>query len=45
VALQPTRYLGFAFGLGPARVEMLKYGIDDSRLFHGNDLRFLRQFP
>jgi phenylalanyl-tRNA synthetase alpha chain len=45
VGYDPARYTGFAFGLGPARVAMLKYGIDDIRFFHGNDLRFLRQFP
>ena len=33
-----------AFGLGPERISMLKYGIDDIRLFYSNDLRFLRQF-
>jgi phenylalanyl-tRNA synthetase alpha chain len=40
----PERYSGFAFGMGPQRITMLKYGIDDIRLFWGNDLRFLRQF-
>ncbi|MGC9023080.1 MAG: phenylalanine--tRNA ligase subunit alpha, partial [Dissulfurimicrobium sp.] len=35
---------GFAFGLGVERVAMLKYGIDDIRLFYENDLRFLNQF-
>ncbi|RMD84932.1 MAG: phenylalanine--tRNA ligase subunit alpha [Candidatus Dadabacteria bacterium] len=35
---------GFAFGLGVERVAMLRHGIDDIRLFYGNDLRFLRQF-
>ncbi len=44
VGYDPARYTGFAFGLGPARVAMLKYGIEDIRFFHGNDLRFLRQF-
>ncbi len=44
VGYDPTRYTGFAFGLGPARAAMLKYGIEDIRFFHGNDLRFLRQF-
>ena len=38
------RYTGFAFGVGPERVAMLKYGIDDIRHFFSNDLRFLRQF-
>ena len=44
VGYDPAVYTGFAFGLGPERVAMLKYGIDDIRLFYGNDLRFLRQF-
>jgi phenylalanyl-tRNA synthetase alpha chain len=37
-------YTGFAFGLGVERVVMLKYGIDDLRLFFDNDTRFLNQF-
>jgi phenylalanyl-tRNA synthetase alpha chain len=40
----PEDYTGFAFGMGPERAAMLKYGIDDIRLFWDNDLRFLRQF-
>lgn len=44
VGYDPSRYSGFAFGMGPERVAMLKYGIDDIRLFKNNDLRFLRQF-
>lgn len=44
VGIDPSRYTGFAFGMGPERVAMLKYGIDDIRLFKNNDLRFLRQF-
>ena len=40
----PAVYSGFAFGLGPERIAMLKYGIEDIRLFWGNDLRFLEQF-
>jgi phenylalanyl-tRNA synthetase alpha chain len=36
---------GFAFGIGMERVAMLKYGVDDIRLFYENDLRFLEQFP
>ncbi|WP_028842798.1 phenylalanine--tRNA ligase subunit alpha [Thermodesulfovibrio yellowstonii] len=38
------RYTGFAFGMGVERLTMLKYGIDDIRLFFENDIRFLRQF-
>ena len=44
VGYDPERYTGFAFGLGPERIAMLKYGIDDIRHFYSNDLRFLRQF-
>ncbi|MEE9198903.1 MAG: phenylalanine--tRNA ligase subunit alpha [Dehalococcoidia bacterium] len=44
VDYDPSVYTGFAFGLGPERIAMLKYGIDDIRLFYGNDLRFLKQF-
>ncbi|MGD8351657.1 MAG: phenylalanine--tRNA ligase subunit alpha [Nitrospirota bacterium] len=40
----PERYSGFAFGMGVERIAMLKYSIDDIRLFFENDLRFLRQF-
>ena len=40
----PDKYTGFAFGLGIERVAMLKYGIDDVRLFPENDKRFLEQF-
>jgi phenylalanyl-tRNA synthetase alpha chain len=36
---------GFAFGIGLERIAMLKYGVDDIRLFYENDLRFLEQFP
>lgn len=42
--IDPEEYSGFAFGLGVERIAMLKYGIDDLRLFFENDLRFLRQF-
>ncbi len=42
--LDPERYIGFAFGMGPDRLAMLRYGIDDLRLFFDNDLRFLAQF-
>jgi phenylalanyl-tRNA synthetase alpha chain len=44
VGYDPDVYSGFAFGMGPERVAILKYGIPDIRLFYGNDLRFLRQF-
>jgi len=40
----PERYTGFAFGLGPQRIAMLRYGINDIRYFWENDLRFLEQF-
>ena len=40
----PERYSGFAFGMGPERITMLRHAIDDIRQFWGNDLRFLRQF-
>jgi len=40
----PNEFTGFAFGMGPERILMLKYNIDDIRLFFGNDLRFLEQF-
>ncbi len=40
----PMKYFGFAAGLGPERIAMLKYGIDDIRQFWANDLRFLEQF-
>ena len=42
--IDPDRYSGFAFGVGPERMAMVRHGIDDIRLFYGNDLRFLRQF-
>lgn len=44
VGINPNVYSGFAFGMGVERIPMLRYGIDDIRLFYGNDLRFLRQF-
>lgn len=40
----PTRFSGFAAGLGPERIAMLKYHIEDIRYFWGNDVRFLEQF-
>ena len=42
--LDPERYIGFAFGSGLERLTMLRYGIDDLRLFYEGDLRFLEQF-
>jgi phenylalanyl-tRNA synthetase alpha chain len=42
--IDPKVYSGFAFGLGLTRLVMMKYGIDDIRLFNGGDLRFLEQF-
>jgi phenylalanyl-tRNA synthetase alpha chain len=44
VNYDPGIYTGFAFGMGLERIPMLKYGIDDIRLFYRNDLRFLEQF-
>ena len=42
--IDPEIYSGFAFGIGVERIAMLRYGIDDIRLFYRNDLRFLKQF-
>ena len=42
--LDPERYIGFAFGMGPDRLAMLRYGVSDLRLFFEGDLRFLSQF-
>jgi phenylalanyl-tRNA synthetase alpha chain len=44
VGYDPEKYSGFAFGMGVERIAMLKYGINDIRLFFENDLRFLKQF-
>ncbi len=44
VGIDPEAYLGYAFGMGVERLAMLRYGIDDIRLYFENDLRFLRQF-
>jgi phenylalanyl-tRNA synthetase alpha chain len=44
VGIDSERYQGFAFGLGVERLAMLRYGVDDLRLFFENDLRFLKQF-
>jgi phenylalanyl-tRNA synthetase alpha chain len=45
VGYDPESVTGFAFGMGLERIAMLKYGVDDIRLFYENDLRFLEQFP
>jgi phenylalanyl-tRNA synthetase alpha chain len=42
--LDPETNIGFAFGMGPDRLAMLRYGIDDLRLMFDGDLRFLKQF-
>ena len=44
VGIDSERYTGFAFGMGIERLAMLRYGVDDLRLFYNNDLRFLEQF-
>jgi phenylalanyl-tRNA synthetase alpha chain len=44
VGYDPEDVTGWAFGMGIERIAMLKYGIDDIRLFYENDLRFLHQF-
>ena len=44
VNIDPEIYSGFAFGLGVERIPILQKGIEDIRLFYGNDLRFLKQF-
>ncbi len=44
VGIDSRKYSGFAFGMGVERIAMLRYGINDIRLFFENDLRFLRQF-
>jgi len=44
VGIDPERYSGYAFGMGVERLAMLRYGVDDLRLFFNNDLRFLEQF-
>jgi phenylalanyl-tRNA synthetase alpha chain len=40
----PERYTGWAFGMGPARIALLKHGVSDLRTFFENDVRFLEQF-
>ena len=42
--IDPTKYQGFAFGMGIERFAMLYYGVNDLRLFYQNDVRFLKQF-
>jgi len=42
--IDPEKYTGFAFGMGPDRLAMLRYGVNDLRMFFENDLRFLEQF-
>jgi phenylalanyl-tRNA synthetase alpha chain len=42
--IDPEKYSGFAFGLGLTRLVMMKYGVEDIRLFNGGDMRFLEQF-
>ncbi len=44
MGLDPEEYIGFAFGMGPDRLTMLRYGVNDLRLFFDGDIRFLRQF-
>jgi phenylalanyl-tRNA synthetase alpha chain len=44
VGIDPKKYSGFAFGMGIERIPLLRAGVEDIRLFYGNDLRFLRQF-
>ena len=44
MGLDPETYIGFAFGMGPDRLTMLRYGVNDLRLFFDGDLRFLSQF-
>jgi phenylalanyl-tRNA synthetase alpha chain len=42
--LDPERYTGFAWGMGPHRIALLRYGVPDIRLFYEGDMRFLEQF-
>ena len=44
MGLDPEKYIGFAFGMGPDRLTMLRYGVSDLRLFFDGDVRFLHQF-
>ncbi|HEX5634742.1 MAG TPA: phenylalanine--tRNA ligase subunit alpha, partial [Gemmatimonadales bacterium] len=42
--IDPERYTGWAFGMGPARIAMLRHGVPDIRLLYEGDMRFLGQF-
>jgi phenylalanyl-tRNA synthetase alpha chain len=44
VVIDPDEYSGYAFGMGVERMTMLRYGVNDLRLFFENDLQFLQQF-
>jgi phenylalanyl-tRNA synthetase alpha chain len=44
VGYDPEKFSGYAFGMGIDRIAMLRYGVDDIRLFYANDIRFLKQF-
>ncbi len=44
VDIDPEEFTGYAFGMGVERLAMLRYGVDDLRLFFENDLRFIEQF-
>ena len=44
VGYDNERYTGFAFGMGPGRIAMLRYGIHDIRILYDSDVRFLEQF-
>jgi phenylalanyl-tRNA synthetase alpha chain len=44
VGIDSERYTGYAFGMGIERLAMLRYNVNDIRLYFENDLRFLRQF-
>jgi len=44
VDIDSERFLGYAFGMGVERLAMLRYGVDDLRVFFDNDLSFLRRF-
>jgi phenylalanyl-tRNA synthetase alpha chain len=42
--IDPNKFRGWAFGMGPDRLALLKYGINDIRILYNNDIRFLNQF-